>query len=151
MNAWAEHVLRSLSDDDLRHNISPGRNHGIWILGHVVWSQDHLAQYLGQGGFSYPDLVPLFASGTELRGLEHYPSAAELRALWPLICAKNAAIIADLSDDQLDDYHAMIEGDPEQDYFKTKENCIINWTLHELYHFGQLAMLAGRDKQTTPA
>ncbi|MBK8383673.1 MAG: DinB family protein [Ignavibacteria bacterium] len=40
MTEWINWLLKDLTDEDLRTELSPGKNHGIWILGHLIASDD---------------------------------------------------------------------------------------------------------------
>ena len=141
--------LTRLSDDDLKLSIASGKNHGVWILGHLIVSDDDLSLYLGKGPMLYPEYSDIFGQGSILKHVSEYPAAGILREHWREVTGKNKKIYSELRDEELTEPHAMIKGKIEDDFFKTKENCIIMWQLHQMYHTGQLGVLyakSGKEK-----
>lgn len=133
--------LTRLSDDDLKMEIAPGKNHGVWILGHLIESDDDLSLYLGKGPMLFQEYSDLFGQGSVLKSVTEYPPVSLMRQQWKEVADKNLKIYEELNDEELDEPHAMVKGKLEDDFFKTKENCIINWLLHQVYHAGQLSVL----------
>ena len=68
LKAWETQVIRmndffdSASDDDLMHEVSPGRNRGIYLLGHLTAVNDGIIPLLGLGDKLYPHLEKPFIS-----------------------------------------------------------------------------------------
>jgi hypothetical protein len=143
MCAWVNMYLNELSDEELLSDIISERNHGVWILGHLVASDDTLSEYLGYGPMLFPE-TQVFAQGSNLMPAAEYPHPMILRGQWAQVCKKNDSILRQLRDVELDEPHTKINGDYLNDYFKTKRNVIINWTFHQLHHAGQLALLVGK-------
>ena len=141
---WVDMYLNALTDEELKTELTPGGNHGIWLLGHLIASDDDLSLYLGKGNLLYPEYQKLFAQGSKLLPPSEYPPAKELREHWKAVCVKNAALYESLTDEDLNQLHEMIKGDKEKDYFKTKQRCIIHWQLHQVHHAGQLAVLLAK-------
>ena len=143
MRDWVDMYLKALTDEELAHSIIEGRNSGVFVLGHLVASDDTLTEYLGAGPMLYPELQR-FAQSSIIIPVSECPPASELRTMWKAVCDKNDLALAHMRDDDLDQPHAMIEGNVEDDYFKTKERVITNWIFHQLHHAGQLALLLGK-------
>jgi len=141
---WVGMYLDAITDDELKMEIVPSRNNGVWILGHLIASDDDLSLYITKQPMLFPELQPLFKQGSIVQNPDQYPSVPELRQEWQMVCEKNENLFNGLSDEMLDEYHEMIEGDPEKDYFKTKEVVLVNWTLHQIHMAGQLALLLGK-------
>lgn len=145
---WINGSLNALSDDELRQEILPGKNHGIWLLGHLIASDDDFSVYLGKGELIYPEYQDMFAQGSKLLPPQKYPDTYILRNHWKEVCIKNIMIYQGLKDSELDEKHEMVK-DFERDFFKTKMRVIIYWQLHQAYHAGQLGILvskAGKSK-----
>jgi len=143
MRDWVNMYLDELTDEELKSEIVPGHNHGVWILGHLVASDDTLSEYLGKGPPLFPE-TQVFAQTSVLKPVESCPSPAELREQWKKVCEKNDAVYRELRDEELSEPHAMIAGNYEDDFFKTKQRIIIFWTLHQVHHAGQLALLLAK-------
>lgn len=141
MASWVNMNLKKMSDDDLKNEIAPGLNHGVWLLGHLIVSDDDLSLYFGKGPMLYPEYLETFGHGSVLKPVSEYPPISLLRKQWDEIIEKNVKIYSELTDEELSEPHAMIEGKIEDDYFKTKESCAINWLNHQMYEAGMLAII----------
>jgi len=141
---WVDMYLNAITDEELKAEIIPGRNHGVWILGHLIASDDDLSLYITKEHITYPDIHKLFKQGSTIQSPEKYPPVPDLREKWKRICKKNENLFNQLTDEVLDEYHEMIKGDPAKDYFKTKERVLINWTFHQIHMAGELALLLGK-------
>jgi hypothetical protein len=141
---WVEMYLDAVSDEEFKIEVVPGRNTGVWILGHLIVSDDDLSLYITKEPILFPELQTTFKQGSSKQDPETYPSVSELRQKWKSVCAKNDKLFNELNDEILDQYHEMIQGDPEADYFKTKERVLVNWTFHQIHMAGELALLLGK-------
>lgn len=144
MVSWVNLYLKRLNEDDLKTEIIPGGNHGVWILGHLIASEDDLSEYLGKGPLLFPAYQDLFKQKSDLQAVEKYPEIHVLKTHWDAVCEKNENIYLELTDKELLEPHEKIEGKIEDDYFKTKAGCLKNWTLHQMHHAGQLAVLCAK-------
>jgi DinB superfamily len=143
MLAWVNMYLDALTDEELRSEIVPGKNHGLWILGHLVASDDTLSEYLGCGPTLFPE-TQAYAQGQPLLPVDECKAPGILREEWKKVCQKNKAIYQRLTDAELDQPHALLQEYPENDYFKTKQGVLLNWPLHQAHHAGQLALLLAK-------
>lgn len=144
MVSWVNMYLNGLDDEDLKMELTPNGNHGVWILGHLIASEDDLSEYLGKDPMLFPAYQDIFKQGSKLQTVEAYPAIDLLRDQWKQVCDKNMDIYQKLTDVELTEPHEKIEGKIEDDYFKTKEGCIKNWILHQMHHAGQLAALRAK-------
>ncbi len=135
---WANWKLNLLSDDDLKREVSPGKNHGIWLFGHLIANEDDFGVFLGKRELAYPEYQNMFAGGTKPLPYENYPSVSEMREIWKEMIEKNKKIYNELTDGELNEPHALIH---ENDFCKTKEDIIMHWQIHLVYHTGQLGIL----------
>ncbi|MDZ4713123.1 MAG: DinB family protein [bacterium] len=140
---WINENINALTDDEYRMELSPGRNHGVWLLGHLIVSDDDLSTFLGKGPLLYPQYAEMFGQKSKLSVPENYPAVSVLKECWEKVCEKNKKIYSGLTDNELNEPHALIEN-IQTDYFKTKDRVIIAWHFHQLYHTGQLAVLVSR-------
>ncbi|MCB0725766.1 MAG: DinB family protein [Ignavibacteriae bacterium] len=140
---WVNGPLGSLSDEDLLNTITESGNSGIWILGHLVISDDDFSLYMGKGDFIYPGYREYFASGSVQRPVNDYPPVKELREAWINVCEKNRTIYLSLTDEELEQPHARINVEGE-DFVKTKAEVAGVWQFHQVYHAGQLGVLLSK-------
>lgn len=141
MNGWVNRTLETLSDDDLMHSIAPGKNHGVWLLGHLIESEDEVSRYLGKGDMMFPGYEKLFGEGSMLQPPSIYPEASALREQWKQVSEKNNTMLGSLTDDELDDPLPHDNGSKLYQLMKTKAGCITFWNLHAMYHQGQLGVI----------
>lgn len=140
VDEWINYQIGRLKEEDYLLELSPGKNHGVFILGHLVASDDDFSVYMGKGGYLFPEYQEIFSAGSELLPVDYYPSVKEILEKWKAVCEKNEKIYQELTDAELSEYHANCE-DPEKDFFKTKERVIQMWQTHQAYHVGQFGLL----------
>jgi hypothetical protein len=134
-------VFDSLSDEELMHEVSPGRNRGIYLLGHLTGVHDHMLQLLRFEDSLYPALVPVFLEAPD-KTVEHLPAAAELRQQWKTVNDKLAQHFKSLPAGEWFARHASIS---EEDFVKEPHRnrfaVLQSRTNHLSYHRGQLVLL----------
>src|ERR1044071_6142496 len=87
LDAWhtqikqTDDLFNSLSDDQLFKEIAPGRNRGIYLLGHLTAVHDGMLPLLGFGDQRYPNLYKPFVESAD-KAETHLPSAEDLRNYW---------------------------------------------------------------------
>lgn len=142
--SWINGSLKMLSNDDLKESILPGKNHGVWILGHLIESEDELSTFLGKGSMLFPSYLDLFGQGSKLQPLESYPPIEELRSHWKNVISKNETMLKEMKDSELEEPHCQRSENEPNDFFQTKGRCVAIWSLHQMYHNGQLAILISK-------
>ena len=134
-------LIDKLTDDQLLAETAPGRNTGIYLLGHLIAVNDGLLPLLGFGERLYPELDEVFLKNPDKSGLSK-PSVAELKAALANI---NAALSAHLTQLQPADWFTKHSSVSAEDFAKephrNKLNVILGRTTHLGYHMGQLAYL----------
>lgn len=87
LNAWHDRVARvqqlltTLSDEQLLREIAPGKNRGIYLVGHLVAYHDALCTILDLGTRLHPELDSAFLQTPDKSG-QPMPSLAELKQYW---------------------------------------------------------------------
>jgi len=136
---WINMFMDKLDDNDWKEDIISGRNHGVWLLGHMIASDDDLSLFINKEPMLFPEYQNLFAQGSTCLSLDNYPSLDTLKHRWKAVCEKNHKIYSELRDENLDEEH---HGDEE--FVKTKEDVISHWLIHQQYHSGQLGILVAK-------
>lgn len=77
-------LLKSLSDDQLMQEISPGKNSGIYLLGHLTAYHDLMSEILGIGERTLPGLSTLFLQIPDSTNAI-MPALSELRNYWKAV------------------------------------------------------------------
>jgi len=143
LNSWLSNTINKLTDEELCSTIAPNRNHGVWILGHLIESEDELAVYLGLDNWLFPEYEAMFGQGSPLLPVAQYPHVSFLRQQWQQVSARNNQLLSTFTDAQWHQPHTRIDsGNPlDEDFFKTKGRCIAIWNIHQTLHLGQLGVL----------
>ena len=137
----ADTQLEAMTDDDLQKEIAPGKNRGIYLLGHLIAVHDDMLPLLGLGDKQYPELFEPFLKSPD-RATADIPAAKELRACWTKQCTVLCKKFGNLGADQWFEKHNSVSA---EDFIKephrNKLNIIITRTSHLSYHLGQLALI----------
>ncbi|HOZ87137.1 MAG TPA: DinB family protein [Bacteroidia bacterium] len=134
-------LLNALSDDQLQKEITPGKNRGVYVLGHLIAVHDDMLVLLDMGEKLYPELNEPFLQSAD-KTLQQIPPVAELRACW----ARQAAVLKQkfesaTADSWFEKHSAVSAEDFAKEPHRNKLNIIITRTTHLAYHTGQMALL----------
>jgi hypothetical protein len=128
-------------DAAYEHEVAPGRNRGIYILGHLVSSSDGLLPLFGISERLYPELEKLFSTNPD-RAFDELPSMAELRGYWEKV---NGTLSAHFDKMQPQDWLSRHTKVSEEDFAKephrNKLNVLLSRTMHISNHMGQAIFL----------
>lgn len=140
-NAQIDKLIEKLTDEQWMNDTASGRNSGIYLLGHLVAVNDGMISILGFGERLHPELETTFLFNKDKSG-QPMPSLANLKKYWKEI---NATLIANMELMAADEWFTRHTKVSEEDFAKephrNKLNIIINRTIHQSYHAGQLAFL----------
>ena len=79
LDAWYAHVKRvnnlisNFTDEQLHQDVAPGRNSGIYLLGHLTAVHDMMLPLLGFGEQRFPQLNDIFITSPDKSGKEMPP------------------------------------------------------------------------------
>ena len=140
-NKRLDTLLSKLSDEQLAREVAPGRNSGVYLLGHLAAVNDGIIVLLGFGEKLFPWLDPIFLTGPDKSGLPK-PAVAELKKCWLDVNAALSGHMANMEADQWFTRHtAVSEADFEKEPHRNKLSILISRTSHQSYHLGQMAFL----------
>jgi DinB superfamily len=147
LDAWYAKVnqfdklLAELSDEQLLNEVSPGRNRGIYLLGHLTVMANSMLPLLGYGENPTPHLVTPFVK-TPDKQTSDLPSAGELRQEWEKAKTLLGEHIAATSTDEWFRKHTSVsEEDFAKEPHRNKLNVMLSRACHVDYHLGQLIFL----------
>lgn len=134
-------LLQAFNDESLQKQIAPGKNRGIYLLGHLIAVHDSMLELLDMGPKQYPQLFEPFIKEADHVDSQ-FPSAAELRGIWAEQCTDLNQKFSQLStDDWFEKHTAVSAEDFANEPHRNKLNIIITRTSHLQYHLGQLQLL----------
>jgi len=139
--ASLDKVLNVLTDEQLLKETAPGKNRGIYLLGHLVAVHDDMLTLLDLGEKQHPELTEPFIKLADNVATE-LPSVAVLRDYWS---GQNALLrekFDQFTADQWFEKHTAVSAeDFAKEPHRNKLNIIISRTSHLQYHTGQIALL----------
>ena len=147
LTAWESHykridkLFKTLSEEQLMNEVAPGRNRGVYLLGHQTAVTDHMLPLLGFGEKLYPELTKTFIDSPDNKELE-MPSITKLLAYWDAVNTKLSNHINNMTTaDWFQKHTAVSDEDFIKEPYRNKLNIIISRTNHQGYHIGQLVFL----------
>lgn len=147
LDAWNQKVdqlnklFGELSDEQLERQIAPGKNSGVYILGHLAAISNRMIPLLGLGDEVNPALYDTFVEKSEKEIIDR-PPVQQFRKDWDEINARLSKLFSSISpDDWFKRHNAVSEADFEKQPHRNKLNVIINRTNHMDYHAGQVILL----------
>lgn len=133
--------LSVLTDDQLHKAVAPGKNRGIYLLGHLIAVHDEMLVLLALGDKLYPELYEPFIKQADNINTQ-LPSAVELREMWE---KQNTHLQAKFEQVQPEEWFGRHTAVSAEDFAKephrNKLNIIISRTSHLQYHTGQIVLL----------
>jgi hypothetical protein len=136
-----EALLAELNDEQLLQEVAPGKNRGIYLLGHLIAVHDKLFYILGTGNPIFPDYEEIFVNKPD-RAINELPSIQELRQSWSAVHAQLANSFDLVSPDQWFERHRLVsEADFATAPHRNKLNVVLSRASHVDYHLGQLIFL----------
>jgi len=134
-------LLSALSDETLQKEIAPGKNRGIYLLGHLIAVHDDMLILLGLGDKLYPELSEPFIKNAD-KVITKIPSAAQLRTNWTTQCEAMKQKFDNLKPEDWFSMHTAVSAeDFAKEPFRNKLNIIVTRTTHLQYHLGQMQLL----------
>jgi len=151
IDAWhaklnnADTLLEQLTDEQLQNEVAPGRNRGIYILGHLTAVHDRMLPLLNLGEQLYPQLDESFITNPDKSDVPVY-SVADLRQYWKTINAKLSNHFNNLtSEEWFQKHNAVTPEDFEKEPHRNRLNVLISRTNHLSSHVGQLIFLKNKN------
>jgi hypothetical protein len=143
----ADKLFNEFTDEQLSADIAPGKNSGVYLLGHLTAVHDMILPLFGLGKLLYPSLENTFLRNPDKSGLPS-PAVKELRQYWNNVNNSLAAHFNNMQPDEWFQKHASVSA---EDFIKephrNKLNVLLNRTNHLSYHLGQVILLAKNNKE----
>jgi DinB superfamily len=134
-------LLNSLSDEQLQKQIAPGKNRGVYLLGHLIAVHDDMLILLDLGDKLYPELKQTFIDSPDDVSLNE-STARQLREFWKNQCAHMQQKFDSIPlEGWFEKHTAVSAADFANEPHRNKLNIILTRTTHLSYHTGQLALL----------
>ncbi len=143
-NTRTTKLINSLSDDQFLSEVSPGRNRGIYLLGHLTAVNDSLITLLGLGEKLFPQYENIFIKNPDKSGIGMM-DVAELKESWNKVTEFLKSRFKQMSSEDWFKRHMSVsDEDFAKEPHRNKLNVLISRTSHEAYHHGQLVLLQSK-------
>jgi DinB superfamily len=134
-------ILDSVSDEKLEREVSPGKNRGLYLFGHLIAVHDDMMPILNLGEKLFPELEEPFIKFPD-KATSVVPTAKELREMWKKQNEVLNKKFESLKPDEWFKKHNSISAeDFAKEPHRNKLNVMITRISHLSYHSGQLALL----------
>ncbi len=134
-------ILSSLTDEQLQKDIVPGKNRGVYLLGHMVAVHDDMLRLLDMGDKAYPELFEPFVKSPD-KSVAQLPSIKDLRNYWMVQCEALKGKFEKLNADNWFEKHTAVSSEEFiREPHRNKLNVVLTRTTHLAYHTGQLMLL----------
>ena len=112
--ARTNELINTLTADQLQQQVAPGRNSGIYLLGHLTAVHDGLFPLLGFGQKLYPEMENIFIKNPDNAGLTK-PSLDELTSAWKAVDLKLSKDMAGLTAEEWTQRHTAVTEEDSAD------------------------------------
>jgi hypothetical protein len=133
--------LASVTHEQLLKEIAPGKNTGIYLVGHLIAISDAMLPLLAFGEKLFPHLEKIFITSPDKSGVD-MPSVTELKDQLAAVNEELSKHIRSTTPEGWFKRHMAVS---DEDFIKephrNKLNVIINRSNHMSYHLGQLILL----------
>lgn len=138
-------ILNSLSDEQLMQEAAPGRNRGVYLLGHLAAVNDAMLPLLGFQDRQHPELDEIFLTSPDKT--KELPDTAKLRAYWAESNQLLQEHFAKTSPEEWFGRHMSVsEEDFAKEPHRNKLNVLIGRAVHLAGHYGQMLYLVGKNE-----
>jgi hypothetical protein len=140
-NNYLNKLISSLTDEQLVKEIAPGKNTGVYLLGHLIAVSDGMLPLLGFGDRLFPEMEEMFIKNPDKAG-QVFPSVAELKHRLEAVNIKlNSHFKSTDVSGWLSRHTVVSPEDFVKEPHRNKLNVVITRTGHMAYHIGQMRLL----------
>lgn len=140
-NSRLSKLVETLTDEEMLNQIAPGKNTGVYLIGHLIAVNDGMLPLLGFGEKRFPEMEAPFVKNPD-KGDWEKQVIGELKEQLQAVNNKlSQGIAATTTHGWLQRHTAVSETDFAKEPHRNKLNIVINRTNHMSYHLGQIALL----------
>lgn len=134
-------LLSELAEVQWQIEIAPGKNRGIYLLGHLIAVHDNMLTVLGFSEKLYPELYTVFVKNPDDKSKDLPTVASLIKNLQTVSTKLNEHIRATSTAQWMERHMSVSPEDFIKEPHRNKLNIIISRTNHFAYHLGQLMLL----------
>jgi len=134
-------LLEELGDEQLQKEIAPGKNSGVYLVGHLAAIHDAMLPLLMLGQKIHPELEEIFIKNPDKSSMQKPPTKL-LRHYWKEVNDVLESHFLNMTvSDWLQKHTAVSEEDFAKQPHRNKLNVLLNRTNHLANHLGQMLLL----------
>jgi uncharacterized damage-inducible protein DinB len=134
-------ILNVIPDEKLQMEIAPGKNRGIYLLGHLIAAHDDMFRLLDFGDKLYPELNKTFIEAPD-KATAETAHPAQLRTIWKKQCETLTKKFETMqTDDWFQKHTAVTAEEFSKEPHRNKLNILLTRTTHLSYHTGQFVLI----------
>jgi hypothetical protein len=134
-------LFDSFSDAQFDREIAPGKNRGIYVLGHLIAAHDQMFPLLGLRNLIFPNYKRIFIDNPD-RAIQEIPKLSDIRTNWKELHQELNGHITNMSIESWYHGHTSVsKQDFEKEPHRNKLNIVLTRTNHLNTHYGQLLLL----------
>ncbi|WP_298145749.1 hypothetical protein [Flavobacterium sp.] len=134
-------LVNVLNEDQLEKHIAPGRNSGMYLLGHLTAINYNMISLFGLGENPQAELDTIFLINPDKTIPHNYRTDGLKELLIDSIQLLEEKVKVLTEADWLDRHSNVSAADFKLQPHRNKINVLINRTLHLAYHYGQFSLL----------
>jgi len=149
LNSWKlvisrfDKILAELSDEQLQHQVAPGKNRILYLVGHLIATHDRMFPLLGLGERLHPELDETYITNPD-RVLADPLSVTDLRRAWAKVNNKLTSALERFTlEDWRKKHTAVSDEDFVKDPLRNRLAVVMSRTSHASYHLGQAILAKG--------
>jgi hypothetical protein len=154
LNIWTKYstqtndLINQLTDEQLMSEIAPGRNRGIYILGHLIAIHDKMFPLLGLGPEMHHELFDIYVKASDNK-TETDRSIRDLKEKWSEQNKTLNNYFEKATAKEWFQRHTSVSSeDFEKDKKRNRLNVLLTRIPHLAYHLGQLKLLKNENAQS---
>lgn len=134
-------LIDKLTDEQLLKETAPGRNTGIYLLGHITAVSGDMFKILGLGENMFTEYVEIFIKSPDKSG-KIFPPVTDLKVAYHEVTNELNSQFSKLSSEDWFSKHTAVSDEAfAKEPHRNKLNVLINRTTHISYHVGQMVYL----------
>ena len=146
LNSWKlvigrfDENLAALTDEQLRRQVTPGKNRLFYLVGHLTAVQDRMLPMLGIGERLYPELDETYITNPD-RALADPVSVSDLKKAWAEVNKRLTDAFGKFTPaDWLEKHAAVSDEDFAKDPTRNRLAVVMSRTNHASFHSGQAVL-----------
>ena len=140
VNKQVSALIAEISEENIQHEIAPGRNRALYIVGHLTAVSDRMLPLLGVGERRFQNLDEVYLEHPD-RTAPDPLALADLKAGWQDVATRlTEALEAFTPEEWIQKHSSVSEAEFAKEPTRNRMAVVLSRTNHISYHMGQLIL-----------